>query len=285
MTLNNSYNMEDLAKVFQKILGDNHYSIDVYSNLDINGNVVQGLMKPYRRPFKLSNIKAETVELTFEFYISVRKLQNKLDELATISKICGFRKGTFTSKGKTFSYHSFLDFATPANAPVTDFGDYTQVVVVTGTCLVAEPNGAMVSNDIRTTLTINPGTANELSGELEVLTNNFGTTKTTESTQMANKTSASAFNKNQVSTYTYDVIVIKNAICERLIKAARGLQPFGLNEIVKIKDTFPAFTDEPFEAENECIVTDCNYAGSAGAFATIRISLQDALQIEDEETL
>ena len=280
MTLNNSYNMEDLAKVFQTLLGDNHYSIDVYSNLNIDGNVVQGLMKPYRRPFKLSNIKAETVELTFEFYISVRKLQNKLDELATISKICGFRKGTFTSKGKTFNYHSFLDFATPANAPVTDFGDYTQVVVVTGTCLVAEPNGAMVSNDVKTTLTINPDTGNELSGELEVLTYSFGPTKTPESPQMANNTIAKTFNKKQSYNYTYTVLLLKNAICERLVKAARNVQPFNLNEIVKIKDTFPAFTDESFEAENNCVVVECAFIGQAGAFTTIQLSLQDAIDFD-----
>lgn len=281
MTLNNSYNMEDLAKVFQNILGDNHYSIDVYSNLNIEGNVVQGLMKPYRRPFKLSNIKAETVELTFEFYISVRKLQAKLDELATISKICGFRKGTFTSKGKTFNYHSFLDFATPANAPVTDFGDYTQVVVVTGTCLVAEPNGAMVSNDIRTTLTINPDTANELSGELEVLTYSFGPTNSPESPQMANSIVAQTFNKTQSYNYTYTILVLKNAISERLIKAARNIQPFGLNENVRIKDTFPAFTDEPFEVENNCVVVECAFVGQAGAFATIQLSLHDAISIDN----
>lgn len=280
MALNNSYNMEDLAKVFQNILGDNHYSIDVYSNLNIDGNVVQGLMKPYRRPFKLSNIKAETVELTFEFYISVRKLQNKLDELATISKICGLRKGTFTSNGKTFNYHSFLDFATPANAPVTDFGDYTQVVVVNGTCLVAEPNGAMVSNDIRTTLTINPDTDDELSGELEVLTYSFGPINSTESPQMANSIVAQAFNKTQSYNYTYTILVLKNTINERLVKAARNIQPFGLNENVRIKDAFPAFANEPFEVKNDCVVVGCAFVGQAGAFATIQLSLQDAISID-----
>lgn len=276
-----SFNMEDLAKVYQNILGDNHYSIDVYSNLKIDGNVVQGIMKPYRRPFKLQNINAETIEVTFEFYISVRKVQNKLDELATISKICGFRKGTFESNGKTYTYHSFLDFASPANSPIANFGDYTQVVVVTGTCLVAEPNGAMVSNDIRTTLTINPDTANELSGELEVLTYSFGPTNSPESPQMANSIVAQTFNKTQSYNYTYTILVLKNAISERLIKAARNIQPFGLNENVRIKDTFPAFTDEPFEVENNCVVVECAFVGQAGAFATIQLSLHDAISIDN----
>lgn len=275
-----SFNMEDLAKVYQNILGDNHYSIDVYSNLKIDGNVVQGIMKPYRRPFKLQNINAETIEVTFEFYISVRKLQNKLDELATISKICGFRKGTFESNGKTYTYHSFLDFATPANAPITDFGDYTQVVVVTGTCLVAEPNGAMVSNDIKTFLTVNPDTNEEIEGELEVLTYSFGVTKTPESPQMSNEIFAKTFNRSQSYTYSYSIIVLKNAICERLVKAAGNINPFELNEIVKIKNTFPAFTNASFEITNDCVVTNCSLTGQAGAFATIQLTLQDAIDID-----
>lgn len=275
-----SFNMEDLAKVYQNILGDNHYSIDVYSNLKIDGNVVQGIMKPYRRPFKLQNINAETIEVTFEFYISVRKLQNKLDELATISKICGFRKGVFTSNGKSYTYHSFLDFATPANAPVADFGDYTQVVILTGTCLVAEPNGAMVSNDVKTVLTVNPDTNEEIQGELEVLTYSFGVTKTPESPQMANEIFAKTFNKSQSYTYSYTIIVLKNAICERLVKAARNIHPFGLNEIVKIKDSFPVFTNEKFDIINDCVVTSCSLIGQAGAFATIQLTLQDAIDVE-----
>ncbi|MGN1221884.1 MAG: hypothetical protein ACI4TT_01455, partial [Christensenellales bacterium] len=67
----------------------------------------------------------------------------------------------------------------------------------------------------------------------------------------------------------------------RLIKAARNIQPFGLNEIVKINDTFPAFSDEQFEAANNCIVVGCSFIGQAGAFATIQLSLQDAISIDN----
>ena len=151
MTLNDTFRIEDLAKVYQNILGNSYYSIDVYSNLKVDGNIIQGIIKPYRRPFKLSNIKAETVELILEFYISVRKNKEKLDEFSDLAKICGLKKGTFTSNNKTYTYHSFLDFASPANAPVADFGDYTQVVILNGTCLVSEASGgAMVSNELKT---------------------------------------------------------------------------------------------------------------------------------------
>lgn len=275
-----SYNMEDLAKVFQTLLGDNHYSIDVYSNLNINGNIVQGIMKPYRRPFKLPEIKAETVELTFEFYISVRKQQTKLDELSTLSKILGFKKGSFTSNGALFNYHSFLDFASPANAPITDFGDYTQCVIITGTCLVSEPNGALVTNEIKTTLTINPDKANEFSGNLEVLNYSSGPTKTAESPQMANEIAARTYNKSQSYSYTYTILVIKDKLHERLVKAARNKEPFGLNEVIRLKDTFPAFYNEAFECVNDCVIVECSLLCQAGTFATMQLVLQDAINLE-----
>lgn len=280
MNLQESYRIEDLAKVYENILGSPYYSIDVYSNLKIDGAAIQGIIKPYRRPYKLSNIKAETVELIFEFYISVRKKQDKLDELSTLSKICGLRKGTFTSNGKSYTYHSFLDFASPANSPIADFGDYTQVVVITGTCLVSEADGgALVSNEIKTELIINPGKENEISGEIEVLSMGFGNTKTSESPQLINKTAACTFNRSQNYNYTYTIIVQKNKIGERLIKAARNIEPFALNEIVKIKDKFPVFSEESFTVTTECVVLDCSYSGMAGAFGTITLTLHDALTL------
>lgn len=281
MTLNTSFRMEDLAQIYQNILGDNHYSIDVYSNLSIDGNVVQGIMKPYRRPFKLSSVKSETVELVFEFYISVRKRQNKLDELSTLSKICGLKKGAFTSNNKTFTYHSFLDFATPANTPVVDFGDYTQCLVITGTCLVSENTGGlMVSNEITTSLTFNPDTTNEISGQVEVLNISFAESKQTESPVLANSNTAKSFNKAQNTSYTYTILVAKNAVCKRLVKAARKIEPFGLNEIVQVTDNFPAFDDDgAFSQTNNCIVVGCSLIGQAGAFATIDLTLQDAIDL------
>lgn len=281
--MNEMFNMEDLARVYQNLLGDKYYSIDVNCNLSLDGNAVQGIMKPYRRPFKLENIHAETIEVSFEFYISVRKVDKKLDELKTLSKICGYQKGSFTSCNKTFNYHSFLDFATPASSPIVDYGDYTQCICIVGTCLVSASNGALVSNEIKTYLTINPNTENELTGQLEVLSFSYGVAKITESPQMANQEFAKGYNKSQSYTYNYTVLVMKNKICERLVKASRNIEPFGLNEVVKIKDIYPQFTTEEFSAETECIVTNCAFSGSAGAFATIEFSLQDALVLEDEE--
>lgn len=281
MTMNESFRIEDLAQVYQNILGNSYYSIDIYSNLKVDGNVIQGIIKPYRRPFKLSNLKAETVELIFEFYISVRKHQAKLDELSDLAKICGLKKGTFISNNKTFTYHSFLDFASPANAPVADFGDYTQCVVITGTCLVSESSGgALVSNEVKTELTFNAGTQSEITGAVEVINVGFGETKQTESPQMANSTTAKSYNKAQSSNFTYTIIVQKNAVCKRLVQAARKILPFGLNEIIKVKDTFPAFDDNgAFSTTTDCIVADCSFSGQAGAFATISLTLHEALTL------
>lgn len=285
MNLQESYKIEDLAKVYENILGSPYYSIDVYSNLKIDGAAIQGIIKPYRRPYKLSNIKAETVELIFEFYISVRKKQDKLDELSTLSKICGLRKGTFTSNGKSYTYHSFLDFASPANSPIADFGDYTQVVVITGTCLVSEADGgALVSNEIKTKLTFNAGTDKEISDFVEILNVQYGDTKQTESPILANQNTAKSFNRAQNSSFAYTILLQKNKVGKRLLKAARKIEPFALNEIVKVTDYYPAFdTDGPFSNSNNCIVAGCDFVGQAGAFATVTLTLQDALQFADTD--
>lgn len=283
MNLQTSYRIEDLAKVYENILGSPYYSIDVYSNLKIDGNAVQGILKPYRRPYKLSNIKAETVELIFEFYISVRKTQDKFDELSTLSKICGLQKGTFESNGKTYTYHSFLDFASPANSPIANFGDYTQVVVITGTCLVSEMDGgALVSNEIKTKLTFNCGTDNEIEDFIEVLSVQYGNTEQTESPILANSNTAKSFNRAQNSSFAYTILLQKNKIGKRLLKAARKIEPFELNEIVKVTDYYPAFDgDGPFNTFNDCVVVGCDFVGQAGAFATVTLTLQEALQFED----
>lgn len=283
MNLQTSYRIEDLAKVYENILGSPYYSIDVYSNLKIDGNVVQGILKPYRRPYKLSNIKAETVELIFEFYISVRKTQDKFDELSTLSKICGLQKGTFESNGKTYTYHSFLDFASPANSPIANFGDYTQVVVITGTCLVSEVDGgALVSNEIKTKLTFNCGTDEEIEDYVEILNVQYGNTEQTESPILANSDTAKSFNRAQNSSFAYTILLQKNKVGKRLLKAARKIEPFELNEIIKVTDYYPAFdNDGPFNISNDCIVAGCDFAGQAGAFATITLTLQEALKFAD----
>lgn len=281
MSLENSFNMEDLAKVYEQILSDKHFNVDVYSNLSNNDNYVQGIMKPYRRPFKLKNIKAETVELTFEFFIKITKKQDKLDELKTISKICGYLTKEFASNGKNYKIHSFLDFANPPSSPVIGMGEFTQCIVVTGTCLVSEPSGALVSNELKTEITFNKGLENQINGFVEVLAHGFGPTTTPESTHMLNNDIASSYNKNQVYTFTYSILVLKNKVCERLVKAARQIQPLKLNESIFVKDYFPAFDNEPFEIENECIAVGCSFSGVAGAFATIELVLHNKLNLED----
>ena len=59
--------LEDLAKEYQKIIG-NRFDIELNVNLNIDGDRENGIMLATRQPYKISNIKAESLQIVLRFY-------------------------------------------------------------------------------------------------------------------------------------------------------------------------------------------------------------------------
>lgn len=279
MRENELVKLEDLARAYEDLLGS-EFAVYVDSMVNVDEDKIPIVMYATRMPYKIPNIDTETLQMGFSAYISCENKEAYAEKITRISRLLGYNKGTLTSNGNTYTYYSFLDFSRPLTDPVVDSGEFMQSLVLSGTCLISGAQGALVGNDVKTELIFNPADEeNRLEGQVEVLSASCALVKDTESPQMANAIIGKSFNKTQLYSYSYTLLVLKNTIGERLVKGARNILPFAINERIDLKETFPAFTGESFNTTNQCVFTGIQLDRNAGAFTTITITLQDKLEL------
>lgn len=279
MRENELVKLEDLARAYEDLLGS-EFAVYVDSMVNVDEDKIPIVMYATRMPYKIPNIDTETLQMGFSAYISCENKEAYAEKITRISRLLGYNKGTLTSNGNTYTYYSFLDFSRPLTDPVVDSGEFMQSLVLSGTCLISGAQGALVGNDVKTELIFNPADEeNRLEGQVEVLSASCALVKDTESPQMANAIIGKSFNKTQLYSYSYTLLVLKNTIGERLVKGARNILPFSINERIDLKETFPAFTGESFNTTNQCVFTGIQLDRNAGAFTTITITLQDKLEL------
>jgi len=272
--------LEDMAGAFEAILLAN----GVTANIDVNCNltradttVMQGIMTAQRIPYKLVGIGAEVLNVGLEFYINVQRLQPKYDTLADYTCLIGYKTGTFTGidtdtgESTTYTYFSYLDFST-VSAPVIDMGTYTQPITISGTVTVKTASGAIIQNEVATSLTV--GTT---AGVLAVTSASRQCAGEVESPQINDQVFATAIVRTRAYNYTYTLLVLGDAISKRLLKAAVGIEPIGQNEVVTITETYP-YADGAglLTSTKSVVITSIQYTGTAGAFSEIQFTAQDA---------
>ena len=283
--LNEMVRLEDLAKAYSKILND-YYDLSVDFNLNIDRNKSAGFMRATRQPYKISNIKSESINVVLRFYLCCENKERYLDEIALITQLCGLNKMDFKSNENEYKAYSFLDFAEPLNDPQISMGKWYTTVELRGTVLCTQKvGGVLIGNEIETEITFHQGEENEVSGKIEVLSDNTTLAKTQESPQLINNVTAQGYNNTQAYSYSYTILILKNKICEEIVKIIENVSPLQLNEKVVIKNTFPAFTGESFSTERNLIMTGCNIDKNAGAFVTATLSFQDRFNIENLQSL
>ena len=275
--------LEDLAAEYQKIIG-NRFEIELNTNLEIDGERENGFMLATRQPYKISNVKAESLQIVLHFYTCCEDLETYNDTIQILSQLAGLNKGVFQSNGKNYRYYSFLDFTRPLSEPVVDTGKFYQPLELAGTCLVAQTQGGvLIGNEVETKIRLDIGKPTEFEAIIEVLSANTSLVKTQETPQMANSVIAKTFNNTQVYTYSYSILMLKNKVCERLLKAIKNIEPFELNEEIQITEKYPPFTNEEITDTKKLVMTGANLDRNAGAFVVAEITFQDKLEIEDAE--
>ena len=273
--------LEDLANVYAGII-NNYFDVCVNAVTRVDPLKPCGLMLATRQPYKISNIKAESIQVALRFYVECEDESKYNDTIATLNQLVGYNKGVFKSNEKDFKYFSYLDFAKPLSEPEVNSGKFYQTVELMGSCLITQQaGGVLVSNEVETEICFKPDTDNELSGKIEVLSSTSALVKAQESPQMANAVVGKTINTTQLFSYSYTILVLKNAISERIIKALTNVEPLGVNEKIKITDKYPAFTDKPFSVERNVVLTGGQINLNAGAFANAQITLQDRLDISN----
>lgn len=274
--------LEDLAKEYQKIIG-NRFDIELNVNLNIDGDRENGVMLATRQPYKISNIKAESLQIVLRFYTCCEYKEDYDNTIQILSQLAGLNKGTFESNGKTYRYYSFLDFTRPLGDPVVDTGKFYQALELMGTCLVTQTQGGvLVGNEVETDIIFGKDTENELRGKIEVLSASSNLVKTQEAPQMANSTIAKAFNNTQAYSYSYTILLMKNEICEKILKIIENIEPLEMNEKVIVIDHYPAFTTDKIDKERTVVMTGGSIDRNAGAFVTATLTFQDLLVISNE---
>lgn len=274
--------LEDLAKEYQKIIG-NRFDIELNVNLNIDSDRENGIMLATRQPYKISNIKAESLQIVLRFYTCCEYKNEYDDTIQILSQLAGLNKGTFESNGKTYRYYSFLDFTRPLGDPVVDTGKFYQALELMGTCLVTQTQGGvLVGNEVETDIIFGKDTENELRGKIEVLSASSNLVKTQEAPQMANSTIAKAFNNTQAYSYSYTILLMKNEICEKILKIIENIEPLEMNEKVIVIDHYPAFTTDKIDKERTVVMTGGSIDRNAGAFVTATLTFQDLLVISNE---
>ena len=274
--------LEDLAKEYQKIIG-NRFDIELNVNLNIDGDRENGVMLATRQPYKISNIKAESLQIVLRFYTCCEYKEDYDNTIQILSQLAGLNKGTFESNGKTYRYYSFLDFTRPLGDPVVNTGKFYQALELMGTCLVTQTQGGvLVGNEVETDIIFGKDTENELRGKIEVLSASSNLVKTQEAPQMANSTIAKAFNNTQAYSYSYTILLMKNEICEKILKIIENIEPLEMNEKVIVIDHYPAFTTDKIDKERTVVMTGGSIDRNAGAFVTATLTFQDLLVISNE---
>lgn len=257
--------VEDLAKVYQNMLGA-HYDIDVNCNLNLNGGAIQGIMFVAHRPFAVTGLKAETLELNFEFYVDATIKEKKLDVMEELKQILGTKEGKFISEDIEYTYSSFLEFCRPTSAPLADEGRYRQVIFIHGSCFVSPVNGGVkMSNDIKTYLTFNG-----IRGRVYPKIVNINNVRDVDAPTKANENENAAQVKTQGVSRSLTLYDLRDDICTELEKYIEVTDEFGdPNKLIEIERVYPGFT-----VKKKCVITSGIIQEVPGAFLCLEIGLQ-----------
>ena len=281
--LNQLIELKDLANAYSTLIGK---AFEIKVNVETNVDPLRpsAIMFATRQPYKISNIKAESLQVALRFYVCCELEEDYNETIKILSQLVGLNKGSFVSNEKNFKYFSYLDFARPLGDPEVNSGKFFQTLELMGTCLVTQTKGGvLIANELSTNIVFNPDANNELSGEIEVLSSTTALVKAQESPQMANAVVGKAINLTQTFSYSYTILILKNSICERIVKALENIEPIGVNELIKIIDKYPAFTDKALESIKNVTLTGGQINRNAGTFVTAQLSFQDKLEIKVEE--
>ncbi|MBR0189033.1 MAG: hypothetical protein IJQ23_01450, partial [Clostridia bacterium] len=146
--INQLVKMEDLAAAYSALMG-NRYNLSVDFNLKAKSQKEMAFMRATRQPYKISNIKAESMQIVMRFYIDCESKEKYLDDIQIITQLCGMNKMLFESNSLQYKAYSFLDFAEPLNDPVIDCGRWHTTVELRGNILVTQlEGGVLIGNEV-----------------------------------------------------------------------------------------------------------------------------------------
>ena len=262
------FKLEDLVTVYMGLLGKNYYNIEINCNLNVRSQAtVEGIMFAARKPFSISGLGAQTVELNFEFYVNVTRTQGKLNALDNIAnKILGTKTGEFKSNGLNLTYNSFLEFGRPISAPVVDAGQFTQVVMVNGSCFVSlKEGGVMMSNDIITSLTFKGVTERVYPDTVSIFNQ-----RVPDIPQKLNMNESTAIAEKQNISRTLRIYLRRTPLHNALIDYIENLDDTAdTNEPIIITRKYPNST-----IGKDCILLTGNIIERPGAFAIMELVIQ-----------
>ena len=101
--LNQLIQLKDLAKAYSSIIS-NLFDIKVNVSTNVDPLRPEAIMFATRQPYKISNIKAESLQVALRFYVCCENEDNYNDTIKLLSQLVGLNKGTLTSQGNTFKY-------------------------------------------------------------------------------------------------------------------------------------------------------------------------------------
>ncbi|MBQ3034805.1 MAG: hypothetical protein IJD25_02000, partial [Alphaproteobacteria bacterium] len=130
--------------MYSKIIG-NYIDIKLNVATDVDPYRPQGIMFATRQPYKISNIKAEQLQIALRFYVCCETETEYNEAIKILTQLLGYNEGVFNSNEKEFNYFSFLDLQRPLGDPEVNSGKFFQTLEIVGQCLVTQRNGgAMV---------------------------------------------------------------------------------------------------------------------------------------------
>lgn len=257
--------IEDLATMYNELLGDSYFDLAVNTNIDYMQSKTQAVIYATRRPFAIPNLDAETIELAFEFYINVDNPNTMYDMLNAINNINGLKEGSFDSNDNTYTYTSFLTFPRPLSAPQADTGSLMQVVQLTGTVFISNSiSGIKMGNDVRTYLTID-----ETREEVFVSSSNIANTRESDAPTKLNQNQAQTKAKTQSVIRTLNIYDMRSTFCDNLEKIIEASDSGELNLPVTLERVYPTHT-----VTVESVITSGTIVENKGAFMTINLTLQ-----------
>ena len=273
--------VEDLALKIQEMLGEN-YRVNVNCDINPSSNKIQAVLYPTRKPYKIEGINSEVIEIYIELYMPVLIQEKKEQILAHVNRaLNGYRKGIMTSNGEEFSFFSFLDFIRPLQAPVVDTGTMMQLIALTGSVLITGNDGAVASNEIKTSITLFPDNSERsITQEIEVLSATPENTVEPESPLMSREKKAKSFSKTQSNHYTYVFLLMKDKFCKAIVEGLYGEDCFELNQPFQITEVYPFWND--LTIVKDCVLVSGSISRNAGAFATVTMTFHDRLEVSDE---
>lgn len=277
--INQLIKLEDLANTYAQIIG-NYMDIKLNVATDVDPYRSQAIMFATRQPYKISNIKAEQLQIALRFYVCCETETEYNEAIKILTQLLGLNKGKFTSNEKEFKYFSFLDLQRPLGDPEVNSGKFFQTLEIVGQCLVTQCNGgALIGNETSTEIYFNVD-GNKLGGEIQVISGNTTLTRVPESPQMADAIVGQTVNTTQLYGYNLNILILKDAVCERIVKALENIDPLELNETIELVITYPPFAGDKIKKTHRVVLTNGTIDRSAGAFITAQLTFQDKLDID-----